>query len=282
MTLTYSDDLRASAGQSSSGAAKWIIGFLLTLTLAALFAALQLYLASSESTAKEAHRRAVNALAEGDAIIERGYDDLRARAESANADQPLSLADWPVQITLTRDEVLSSTPESLRTLLLDRSADKLYADGAAEAFRNDDADGNPGRFSAAGAVEALLDLLRRNVHVAALVAIIVLGLTAAGLTFALGATTRGYGRLIAFGVCAAIAALPVLFGGLALNAYMEDSASSDFLRSELMDIGADLTMLPIRTGAALAVAAAALILLGAVCARITDSRSTARSRVPSA
>jgi hypothetical protein len=278
MTLRYPDERRTSAAHSS-GPTKWIIGFFLTLTLAALFAVLQLYLASSESTAKEAHRRAVNALAEGDAIIDRGYDDLRARAESANADQPLSLSDWPVQITLTPEEVLSSTPESLRALLLDRSADKLYADGAAEAFRDEDADGNPGRFSAAGVVEALLDLLRRDVHVAALIAIIVLGLTAAGLTLALGAATRGYGRLIAFGVCAAIAALPVLLGGLALNTYMGDSDNADFLRSELMDIGADLTMLPVRTGAALAVAAAALILVGAVCARITDSRTTAGSTV---
>jgi hypothetical protein len=254
----------------------------LAISFAALFAVLQLYLISSRSTSLEAHRRVVDALVEGDGIITRNYDDLHTRAESVEPGEDLALKDWPVPVALTRDEVLNSTPESLRRLLLDRSARRLYDDGAGSALRANDASGDPGRLSAAGVVRSFLDLMRDDVHTASAIVLLILAVVTLGLAGVVVTLTRGYGRLIAIGVAAAAGALPALLAGLALNAYMRISSDSgtEYLRHALLNVGRDLTMMAVRTGVAIALAAVVVAALGALAARWSDARGTATAGSP--
>ena len=263
---------------SGGGAGKWIVGFLLAIVFAAALGALTLYLLSAKEPARESHRRVVNALAEGDAVIVRDYESWTATAEASDPGTEIALPNWPVQLTVTREELLESTPESLRVLLLDRSADLLYEEGTA-ALRDPDAADDPGRFTASGIVDAFIDLLREDVHTASLITMVVLLVLSLAVALWLGALTRGYGRLMAVAIAVGVGALAVLAGGAALSAYMRVSLddNAEYLREELLHIGEDLAMVPLLIGAAFAAAGAVLLIVGVLAARWSDSRRSSIS-----
>jgi len=267
---------RPATGDEHGGGGRWVAGFVLALVLAAAFSALMLYLITSEGAAREAHRRIVDALAEGDALfVPERHDDFLLRAEASEPGEALRYPDWPVQVTVTREEALASTPESLRTLLLDRSATALYAEGTG-VLRDPEATGEPGRFSAAGIVDSFMDVLREDMHGAAFIAMIVLFLLAAVVGGVVGMLTRGYGRVIAIGIAALAGALPVLAVSAMLHAYMRVSGDTDteYLRLRLLDVGEELSAVTVTAAAAITVASGAVVVLGMVCARWADSRTT--------
>lgn len=268
--MTYAG---ADLDRDSSGAGKWIAGFFLVIVLAGAFGALSLYLVTTESPAEEAHRRVVNALAEGDAILVRDYEQWRVTAEASEPGEEIALPNWPVRITLSREEIIDSTQESLHALLLARSADALYEEGTS-VLRDDDAAGDPGRFTAAGIVDAFMDLLRGDVHTAALVTMIVLLAIALAIAASLALMTRGFGTMGAISACVTLGALLVLAGGAALYAYMRASSGEDteYLRAELVAVGEELALVPLGVGAAFAVAGIALLAVSAVSARVSRDR----------
>jgi hypothetical protein len=246
----------------------WGAGLALSLVLALTFLSLQAFQITSEGVSRPALRRALNALVEGDAIIERNYEDLRGRAEAAPEGETLQLRDYPVAVSLTREEVLDSTPESIRLLLLDRAAGELYDDGTG-VLRDGGATG--GRFTAAGLIDDALGFLRSRVHGTLAVVTVVLAVASAALAVALVAACRGFGRLVALGIVTVIASLPLLAGGAGSRAYA--SAASDdgeYVRAELMDIAASLSLLPLRNGAALVVLGLVVLVAGATAARLSD------------
>jgi hypothetical protein len=251
--------------------AKWGAGLALVVILGLTLTSLQLFQLTSESVSRPALRRALNALVEGDAVVARNYEDLRTRAEASPPGATLELRDYPIAVPLTREEVLESTPESLRLLLLERATDRLYDDGT-DVLRDNGA--AAGRFTTAGVVDESLGFLRSGVHgTLAVVTLILAGLSViAGA--ALIALCRGFGRLVAVGVVTVFASLPVLAGGLAMRAYTEAvSGSDEYLRDELIQVAANLSWIALRNGAALCAIGAAVLIVGAACARWTGSRA---------
>jgi hypothetical protein len=259
--------------ESPRASGRWAVGLALTLALAATFIVFSLYQLTGETIARPALRDALNALVEGDAVIERNYEDLRVRAEASRPGETLELRDYPIAIPLTREEVLGSSQGDIRQTLLDRGVERLYDDGES-ALRSDESGGGPGRFTTAGAVGQFVGFLREGVHAMLGVLTLVLAGISVVLAIVLAALCRGFGRAVALGIAALAASLPLLFGGLAAYSYARASADADgeYLRRELMLVAQDLAWLPVRNGLVVLVAAGAVLMIGAACARIADLR----------
>jgi hypothetical protein len=253
---------------------KWATAFALFLALLAMLSALQLYQMTSKETAHRTLRRSIAVTTEIDLLIARNFDDLRSRADDAGPGEALRLRDYPIEVDLTREEALAATPGSLRDLLLDRSADLMYAEGA-DPLRDDEPGGGPGRFDAAGAVDHFLSLLRSDVHTLLGVLTIALAGVCLILAVALAALCRGFGRIAGVGAVLLASALPVLILGLLGRLYL-GSADDDgeFIRRALFEIGEGLAWIPIRNGAAFGLAGALLLVVGAAGAQWADRRGS--------
>jgi hypothetical protein len=264
--LEYKPAVRAEA--SPRRAAKWGAALAVVVLLALTLVSLQLFQLTSESVSRPALRRAINALVEGDAVIQRNYEDLRARAEASQSGDTLELRDYPVSVPLTRDEVLASTPDTLRVLLLDRAVERMYEDGTGVLREGNG--GAAGRFTAAGFVDESLSFLRSPVHgTLAVVTLILAGLSVVA-SIVLIALCRGFGRIVAVGAVMTIASLPVLVGGLITRAYAATSSgSSEYLRSELMDVAENLSWIALRNGAALCAIGLVVLIIGVAAARLS-------------
>jgi hypothetical protein len=245
----------------------------LTAALALTFIFLSLWQVTSETSAKPALRDALNALVEGDGVVTRNYDDLQARAEAAQADEQVELRDYPVSLPLTRDEALGTSVSDIRSLLLERGADRLYDDGT-DALRDDEAGDGAGRFTAAGTVGELLGFLTNDAHVILGWLTLVLAGISVALAIMLVTLSRGFGRAVALGSAVAVASLPLLLSGLLAYVSARSDSSSEYLRHEFMLIARDLAWLPLRNGIALLLVGAIALVLGAVCARIADGYRT--------
>jgi hypothetical protein len=252
--------------------ARWGAGLALSASLSLCFIVMSLYQLTGEAAAKPALRDALNALVEGDAVIARNYDDLRARAEAAEPAASLEIRDYPIAIPLSGEEVLVATREDISAILLERGTERLYDDGTG-VLRDDDA-GLAGRFTAAGAADEFLGFLRSGVHVKLGVLTLVLAGISVGLAMVLAMLCHGFGRAVAIGAAVLVASLPLLLGGLAAYAYARASgdAGGEYLRREFMQIVKDLAWLPVRNGIAIALVGAAVVAAGAVSARITGAR----------
>lgn len=264
---------------SARNTGKWIGGLVLFLALTAMFFALLVFQASAEGPAKQSHARAIAALSEIDTLIERQYDDLQVRAEAAPPGSMLQLREFPVEVPLTREEALGISKPDLRALLLTRSADVLYDEGTS-ALRDAEGADDVGRFTAAGAVDRSLDLLRRDVHDAMRIVVYVLAAICVFLAVTLASLTRGFGRLGSVGVALLASSLVVLVTGGFIRLMMSTGADADteYVRAELMDIGATMAMIPIRTGAAFALAGAVCVIVALVLGRMAPQRGRAANR----
>ena len=111
---------------------KWSFGLLLVLALTSLLVAISLAHLTAEGPAKRVLDRSVASLTEIDTLLDQGYEELRATAEedeeaAMERDSPacptdasdraaaekdeeaaLQLPDFPVQVTLSSEEVLLS------------------------------------------------------------------------------------------------------------------------------------------------------------------------------
>lgn len=269
----------AGSGGSSRNPGKWFAGLVLFFTLTATLFALALMQASAEGPAKETHERAIAALTEIDTLIERHYEDLQVRAEASPPEAMLQLREYPIEVPLTRGEALGISKPDLRALLLSRSADIMYADGTSALRAADGADSVP-RFTAAGAVDRSLDLLRRDVHDAMRIVVYVLAAISLLLAVTLASLARGFGRLGSIGVAMLASGLVVLVSGalFRLMASTDSSGDNEFVRAELMDIGATMAMIPIRAGTAFALAGVAFVIVALLFARVAPERAIDRER----
>lgn len=175
----------------------------------------------------------------------------------------VSFDDYPLDIVLTRDEVLKSSDAQLREMILDRSSALLYADGVG-AF---DRTGNSSvrRFSLQGALElAVGQVSEANHSRATLFALVGLaGCVVAGVVTAASGT--GWGRMRAVGMAAAAGALPVTLLFLGARLLVSAVGGSDPFEDGLKDAAIASLTVPIRNGvvvfvAGVAVVAAAIIL----------------------
>jgi hypothetical protein len=230
---------------------KWAIGLLLVSTLGFLLLTIDATQLTAEGTAHKALRRTVASLTEIDTLIADRGEMVTTSPDSGGSVTSL-LVGFPIDVPLSSQEAQNlSTPE-LRDVVLDRSADRLYADGFS-AFR----EGGQGSadvqiLSPPGAVRYTAGLLTEGNHeVMRIVMAAVAGL-AAVLALALVLLSRGYGRLTSLGTAVLAASLPLLVLSVAVRFILRlaSEEESDYLTAQLYALGRDVAWLPIRNAIA--------------------------------
>jgi hypothetical protein len=256
-----------------STAPRLLIGLLLALAVFGTLVALQVFQASSEGAATRTHRRVLAALTEIDALIERNYDQFQQSAEAADPGESVTVPDFPIAVPIQKDEALAMEEDDLRARLLQAGAAAMYDDGAG-ALLDDESTSSPGRFSPAGAVRSMLDLMDERTHQVSAVLLIVGVLASTALAVVLAGQCRGFGRPAAIGLATFAGALPVLVGGAVLRLIMSAASDDGYLQAQLLDVGKELSLLPLRSGAGMTALGLVLLASGAALARWSDSRAS--------
>jgi hypothetical protein len=290
--MTLRDTTRAAGGSASSelfvevgpsfwrNIGKWSVALTFFLTLVGLLVSLQLFQVTAEGASKRTLRRAVAALSEIDPLLDRNYDALRTQAAASGPGDTLGLRDFPIDVRLTRDEVLNSNKQSMRDLLLNRSADAMYAHGTDVLRETDVSTQDVGTFSIAGLTDNGLGLLRSRNHDIFGVLTFVLAALCLALGATLAALCRGFGRLASVGAVVVMASVPMLLTGIGARFYMRIISSDDneYVQHEFLSIGQGLAWIPIRDGIAFTVLGLAFLVVGVGCAMWADRRPAARLR----
>ncbi len=246
---------------------RWVVAAALFFAILGLLSVVQLFQITSEELAKDALRQSTVALTEIDLLLALHYDALRETAESSAPGETLTLRDYPIDITFTREDVISGSQDDLRALILDRSADALYADGTG-VLRDDAGTLDAGRFTAAGSVDSALTLLRDRAHDIFGILTFVLAVICAVLVIVLALTWRGIGWLTVAGAALFVASLLLLAAAGIVWLYMNAAPDGgEFLRRELLDVGGTLALIPLRNGLAFAALGILMMIAGAVASR---------------
>ena len=269
----YSADDVSSGG----GGRRWAIASVFFGVLLALLGALMLFQLTSEGVSERTLRRATAALTEIDVLVARNYDALQAQADAAGPGERVTLADYPIDVALTREDVLGLTPDEVRETVLDRSAERLYEDGTGALRETAESRGDVATFSVGGLTDRWLGFHRERNHAALLVVVVALSLICAVLAAALALSGRGFGRLASVGVVVLVASLPWLIFGVAARIFMDAAGGGDaeYVDREFLAIGEELALVPIRIGAAFALVGAAMLAIGLLLAAWADRREPA-------
>jgi hypothetical protein len=238
------------------------------MALLALLVALNLLQLTAPGPAHRALRRAVASLTEVDSLLAVHGAALRRQA-SASPDEPLSLPDYPLDVSLSAEEAQRPNVE-VRDLLLDRSAERVYQEGSA-AFREEGQPGDAPQLSVQRAVRTGLGFLTAGNHDALRWATLALAVVCGALSGALVLATRGYGRLITLGAALAAAALLFLLlaAAVRLALGLAGWGTDDYITVQLLDLAKGAVWLPIRNGLAFSGLGLALLALGVVGSRLS-------------
>ena len=260
--------------------ARYLLGLIAVFALTAALGAVALFQVTAEEPAKDALLRSAAALTEIDALLARHEDGLRAEAEAAEPGATLELEDFPIALALTPEEVLASSHDELRALILLRSADRLYEDGTGVLQESAEAQGSIGIFSVAGIVDRGLGTLTSDNHAMFGILAVVLLAGAVGLIAATAATCRGWGRLTAVGVVLMLAGgFTLVMGWFSMwSAGSSAGDQNDFVRAELFRVLEDLMLAPTRNGAA--VLAAGVVIVVVAFAAGLATRDSMRAAAP--
>jgi hypothetical protein len=257
------------------GVFKWATGVTLTFVLGALLLSLTAAQLTAAGTAHKALRRTVASLTEIDGLLAQENPPLvAANGDEATATQ-VRLARYPIDIPLSAHETQGlSTPE-LRDLVLDRSADEVYAKGFA-AFREStgEASSDIQLLSPPGAVRYTAGLLTAHDHdVMRVVTAALVGVTAF-LALLLLLFSKGYGRLTSIGAAVLVAALPFLILSVTIRFILRlaSQEESDYMTAQLYAMGKDVAWLPIRNGIAFAGLGVVFLTLGVAFSLLADRR----------
>ena len=261
--------------------AKWAVAFLFLLVLAATLTTLMLFQATSEGASKRTLRRAVAALSEIDPLIDRNWDSLHQQAMAAAPGEQLQLADYPLEVPLTRDEVLGSSKGQLRDTLLNRSANIMYSDGTRPLRATPGSGRGVGMFTVGGVTDNGLGFLTGRHHDILGVLTFALAALSAVLGVTLATLCRGFGRLASVGAVALTASAPMLLAGAGARLYMRIASGSEneFVQHEFLSIARGLAWIPIRNGIAFSVLGAVFLAVGMGCAVWADRHGALRSRI---
>ncbi len=245
-------------------ASRWLIGFLLTVVLAAFFLAVTGVQITSEATAQRVIRRTVAVVTNVDLILPRAETELHKAAAQGQED-PVRVPGFPIPIDIPRSEAAAIQGQALRDRLLDASARLIYDQGMSVWAQNDpQGEQRIEDVSSAGALYHAVGLVRGSTHTALVIVAVLLGLLALGLALLLLIGLRLQTQLIVLGVVIAIAALPSLAGAVALRFALRTAGSdSDPFVSGLMNVGVDSTWVPIRNFLTLSILGFAVIAAGA-------------------
>ncbi len=240
---------------------KWVIGLVFVSTLGVLLLAVDATQLSAAGASHEVLRRTVASLTEIDAVI--ANPGQATSSSSADTSQP-RLPSFPIAVDLSVGGSQDLSSAELRNLVLDRSADRLYADGFSAFQGKDSSASHIQVLSPPGAVRYTAGLLTEGNHDAMRIVLIAVAALAAILGLALMAVSRGYGRLTSLGVAVLAASLPLLLVSMAVGFVLRLAAEheSDYLNAQFYALGRDVAWLPIRNAVAFACLGAIFVALG--------------------
>ena len=258
---------------------KWTVAFVFFLALSATLISLQLFQLTSEGASKRTLRRSVAALTEIDPLLDRNFAALQQQAQNAKPGQTVELQDFPVDVPLKPDDVNGASRDQVRDLLLDRSADALYARRHRSAPQAARGSGSIGRFTISGLTHDGLGFLRSRNHDLLGITTIVLASISGVLAVALVLLCRGFGRLGAVGGVLIAAAAPLLLFGIGARFYMRilSDGDTDYIEHEFLVIGQGLAWIPIRDGAGFLVLGLVFVAIAIGGARWADSHRSRRT-----
>lgn len=239
----------------------WWVGALLVLVGAAWLGALSLSQLSSRQVAVPAIERGVAALTEVDELLALHEQEL---CQLAATDSALEVSRFPVQGVEVAVSDIHCTDgrldkDGLRTLLLERSAEQVYARGA-DAFLNTNgtAEGTS-ILSTTGATRVTLDSIGESMHDRATKAAWVLGGLSALLLAILIALGRGVRRFAGVGIVLVLVAAPTILGVLGSWFLVSRLDTGSGVSAQFAEIMRSLLRLPMRNAVTLLAAGVALI-----------------------
>ncbi len=255
-----------------------LLAALLAVSLFLLIAALSARQVTAQENAVPLLRAGVAVVTGVDRLIETDAERWR-EAAAATDNETITLPGYPLDVAISRDELLRSDNPGLVKLVLDRSAALVYADGL-DAF---DRTGEQSldRFSAQGALELAVGQLSQDTHDRAGTVTGVAALLSAVFGALFAASSTGWTRLRGPGLAAALAAVPalLLFGGAWWVAGR--LGGSDPFVSELREISRAAFEVPVRNALVLLVAGIAIVLTAVLLSRL-ERRAFEPEPVPAA
>lgn len=201
-------------------------------------------------------------------VIAEEHEAMRQLAESSSA-ATFTIPDYPLDVILTRDEIVKSSDAELRRIVLEHSSGLVYANGL-HAF---DRTGNQsfGRLSSKRLLEFGVSQVSQGTHDRANLLSVMFLLIAAGAGCVVVLSGEGWGRLRGLGFGIAGGALPgIIIFGLAWAAVARTGGSDPF-EADLRDIIQTTLQAPLRNYFVALVLGALLVALG-IAFGIVESR----------
>jgi hypothetical protein len=255
---------------------KWAAGILLVSTLGFLLLSVDATQLTASGTAHKALRRTVASLTEIDALIEdRGQ--MVTTSPSGDGSAASVLVGFPIDVPLSEREAQSLSTSELRDVVLDRSADRLYAEGFSAFHEGTQGSADVKMLSPPGAVRYTAGLLTEDNHESMRIVLALIAGLAALLTLALVLLSRGYGRLTSVGVAIVIASLPLLLLSVAVRFVLRlaSEEESDYLTAQLYALGRDVAWLPIRNAIAFTCLGVIFLTMGIAFSLLSKKRQPA-------
>jgi hypothetical protein len=244
-------------------ASAWGLAAVLVFFLTAFLVAVTASQLTSADTGKRVLRRSVAVMTEIDATLPKIEADLHANAEVTES-PTLQVPDFPILVTLPREEARTLSGNDLRQRLLNESANRLYDDGSSAWSSGDpEARRSVERVSTAGLVDRGLGTVRDTRHTVFLVLAIALGAIVLGMVVALAFALPRDARLVVLGGVTLASSLPLLAAAVALRfAFRTAEADGDPFVEGMLTIGADSMWVPIRNFFTMALLGAGLLMTG--------------------
>jgi hypothetical protein len=196
------------------------------------------------------------------------------QAAQDSQDEHFILPGYPLDIVLTRQEVISSTNEQLRDIVLERSSALIYAEGIGAFDRTGEQDLRT--FSIQGVLEYGVGQVSEDTYDRATL-IAMVSLAASALAAAIvAATTSGWGRMRAVGFAAIAAGIPVVVGFFLLRLMVDQIGGDDPFISASREIANAALGVPMRNGLIVLGAGIVVVALSVALARV--ERMTSRQQ----
>lgn len=268
--------------RDSDGVPIFIIG-LLAIALVPLLLSLAGFQLTTRQAAGRALERIVATVSEIDLLLADSYELMIAEADGEPG-EVVRVPDMAVPVWVTGSELMQLSQEELRSLILERSAQRLYDQGPSafgEGTGGTEAAGI-GLFSAPEALTTAIQFLRSGPHSFFTVSTLVFLALAVVLALLLLARIRSLAALAALGGTLAAVALLLAAAAWLLRLVIGifADAQADPVGEELLKLAHDMALVPIRDYLILAalglVLVALAVLLRAATGRLSRAQPASR------
>lgn len=190
---------------------------------------------------------------------------LRQLAENSN-ETVIAVPGYPLEVALTREEVLNSSDAELRQLLLDRSSGLVYAEGLKAFDRTGEQEVR--RVSVQGLLELGVSQVSESTHDRATL-LALFGLAGAMVcTVLVAAMGEGFSRMRTVGVAVAIGAAPAVLLSFVVRLIVAEIGGDDAFVSGLREIAQSALYVPLRNSAVAAIAGLVVVLVAIVLSQV--------------